>query len=90
VHIESALEPPNRIRIEVSDNGAGMSKAVQDMIFTSFFTTKGHRGTGLGLLVTHKSVEENGGTIQVTSEPGAGTTFTLQWPFRAMEEIIQK
>jgi PAS domain S-box-containing protein len=90
VHIKSALEPPNRIHIEVSDNGAGMSKAVQERIFTSFFTTKGHRGTGLGLLVTHKSVEENGGTIQVASEPGAGTRFTLQWPFRAMEEIIQK
>ncbi|MGD9189372.1 MAG: ATP-binding protein, partial [Desulfobacteraceae bacterium] len=55
--------------------------------FTSFFTTKGHRGTGLGLLVTHKSVEENGGTIRVASELGAGTTFTLQWPFRDVEDI---
>lgn len=87
VHIESALEPPNRIRIEVRDNGAGMSEAVQARLFTSFFTTKGHRGTGLGLLVTQKSVEENGGTIRVASEPGAGTTFTLQWPFRTVEEI---
>jgi PAS domain S-box-containing protein len=82
VHIESALEARNLIRIDVQDNGAGMSKAVQDKIFTSFFTTKGHRGTGLGLLVTQKSVEENGGSIQVTSEIGAGTTFTLRWPFR--------
>jgi signal transduction histidine kinase len=82
VHIESTLEAHNLIRIDVSDNGAGMSKAVQDKIFSSFFTTKGHRGTGLGLLVTQKSVEENGGTIQVTSETGVGTTFTLQWPFR--------
>jgi signal transduction histidine kinase len=87
VHIESALEASNRIRIEVSDNGAGMSEAVQAKLFTSFFTTKGHRGTGLGLLVTHKSVEENGGTIRVASELGAGTTFTLQWPFRDVEDI---
>lgn len=82
VHIQTALEPDNRIRIDVSDNGTGMSKAVQVKLFTSFFSTKGHRGTGLGLLVTHKSVEENGGTIDVTSEKGAGTTFTLRLPFR--------
>ncbi len=87
VHVESSLEAHNLIRIEVSDNGAGMSKDVQAKLFTSFFTTKGHRGTGLGLLVTHKSVEENGGTIQVASEPGSGTTFALLWPFRPAEEI---
>lgn len=87
VRIKSALEPSNQIRIEVSDNGAGMSSAVQDKLFTSFFTTKGHRGTGLGLLVTHKSVEENGGTIRVASEPGVGTTFTLRWPFRPVADV---
>jgi PAS domain S-box-containing protein len=86
VHIESTLEAHNLIRLEVSDNGAGMSKAVQDKIFTSFFTTKGHRGTGLGLLVTQKSVEENGGSIQVSSETGAGTTFTLRWPVRPVNK----
>jgi PAS domain S-box-containing protein len=82
VHIRTALESDNRIRIDVSDNGTGMSKGVQAKLFTSFFSTKGHRGTGLGLLVTHKSVEENGGTIEVTSEKGVGTTFTLHLPFR--------
>ena len=87
IHIRSALEDQNQIRIDVSDNGAGMSKAVQAKLFTSFFSTKGHRGTGLGLLVTHKSIEENGGAIEVTSEQGVGTTFTLRLPFRPLEKI---
>jgi two-component system, NtrC family, sensor kinase len=87
VQIRSTLEDQNQIRIDVSDNGAGMSKTVQAKLFTSFFTTKGHRGTGLGLLVTHKSVEENGGAIEVTSEQGVGTTFTLRLPFRPLEKI---
>jgi signal transduction histidine kinase len=49
-------------------------------LFTSFFSTKGHRGTGLGLLVTRKLVEEHGGTIAVTSEKGVGTCFTIKLP----------
>ena len=66
--------------LEVSDNGVGMSEDVLKKIFTSFFSTKGHRGTGLGLMVTRKMVEEHGGRISVDSEPDRGTRFTIRLP----------
>ena len=55
-------------------------------LFTSFFSTKGHRGTGLGLLVTRKAVEEHRGTIEVISEEGQGTVFTLRLPFHPVPQ----
>ncbi len=60
---------------EVSDNGAGMSEDTKRKIFSSFYSTKGSRGTGLGLLVTSKIVVEHGGEISFESEEGVGTTF---------------
>jgi signal transduction histidine kinase len=70
------------IKVQVSDNGIGMDKAVLKKIFTSFFSTKGHRGTGLGLMVTRKLIEEHKGNIDVSSQPGKGTTFTFSLPFK--------
>ena len=84
VTVQSACEAGKFIRISVNDNGIGMSQSVRNKLFTSFFSTKGHRGTGLGLLVTRKSVEEHGGTIEVVSEEGKGTVFTLRLPFHPM------
>ncbi|MFZ1201423.1 MAG: ATP-binding protein [Desulfobacterales bacterium] len=86
VAIASRLEGGNTIGFEVSDNGAGMSQEVQDRLFTSFFSTKGHRGTGLGLMVTRKLVEEHGGWIEVASTLGEGTSFTVHLPFEAAGE----
>ncbi|MFZ0132401.1 MAG: response regulator [Desulfobacterales bacterium] len=83
VTIASHREDGNTVRFDVSDNGAGMSQEVQDRLFTSFFSTKGHRGTGLGLMVTRKLVEEHGGRIEVASTLGEGTTFTVHLPFEA-------
>ena len=68
------------IRLTVSDNGVGMTQEVKQKLFTSFFSTKGQRGTGLGLLVTRKLVEEHGGWISVVSKEGEGTTFTIDLP----------
>jgi PAS domain S-box-containing protein len=82
VHISSRRETGNMIRLQVSDNGIGMDDKVQEQLFKSFFSTKGHKGTGLGLLITKKLIEEHHGTIDVHSEPGEGTTFTVQLPFR--------
>jgi signal transduction histidine kinase len=66
--------------LEVSDNGSGMDYEVKKKIFTTFFTTKGAGGTGLGLLLTRKIVQEHGGRIAVESEPGRGTTFRILLP----------
>ncbi len=70
--------------LEVQDNGVGMNPEVQRKVFSSFFSTKGHHGTGLGLLVTRKLVEEHNGKIDFTSTEGQGTTFTVRLPY---EEI---
>jgi signal transduction histidine kinase len=61
----------------VRDNGVGMNEEVRKRLFTRFFSTKDAGGTGLGLCVTHKIVEEHGGTIEVKSSPGNGSTFTI-------------
>ncbi len=86
VKIKTALEENDTIRFEVMDNGMGMDKEVKDKIFTSFFSTKGHKGTGLGLLVSRKLIEDHNGTIDVLSEVGEGTTFIVRVPFRPMEK----
>lgn len=65
---------------EVRDNGSGISTENQAKVLSSSFTTKGLRGTGLGLLLTKKAVEQHGGTIQFDSIPGQGTTFRFELP----------
>jgi PAS domain S-box-containing protein len=85
VILKTDHETENSIRFDVTDNGAGMNAEVKEKLFTSFFSTKGHRGTGLGLMVTRKLIEEQGGEISVTSEPSVGTTFTIRLPYRAPE-----
>ena len=81
VIIKTVLDDDRHIQFSVTDNGSGMPEAVLSKLFTSFFSTKGHRGTGLGLLVARKSVEAHGGTIAVSSVEGKGTTFTVRLPF---------
>jgi len=70
------------LALRVRDNGCGMDASAREKIFAPFFSTKGSKGTGLGLAVTKKIVEEHGGTIQVQSAPGAGTEFTLLLPVK--------
>ncbi len=71
----------NEVRFAVSDNGCGMSSEVKSHIFERFFSTKGVEGTGIGLLVVQKIVQEHGGTISFQSEWGKGSTFMLHFPF---------
>ena len=74
------------ILFEVADDGCGMDYEVKKRIFTTFFTTKGGGGTGLGLLMTRKIVQEHGGRIEVETEPGEGTTFRIVLPRARLPE----
>src|SRR5262249_27952488 len=69
----------NVIRIEIIDNGSGISDEIQGRVFDAFFTTKTRDlGTGLGLPVSKRIVEEHSGTLSFESTPGTGTTFTIE------------
>ena len=81
------MDPPTVIVFEVRDNGVGMEYEVQQKVFTNFFTTKGERGTGLGLLLTRKIVQEHGGSVSIESKPGVGTTIRLGFPRRRLPRI---
>lgn len=67
-------------QISVSDNGPGISPARHEEIFEAFRSTKGQRGTGLGLAVTRKIVSEHGGSLAVDSDVGRGATFVITLP----------
>lgn len=71
---------------EVTDNGAGIPPAMMSHMFQLFHSTKGNRGTGLGLAVAKKIVDEHDGSISATSKPGEGTTFTIRLP--VLQETI--
>ena len=66
--------------IQVIDTGKGIHPNVRRHLFELFHSTKGNRGTGLGLPVAKKIVEEHGGTLDLFSAPGKGTTFTITLP----------
>jgi signal transduction histidine kinase len=69
-----------QVCVNVSDTGIGMSDEVQQNIFEPLFTTKGDDGTGMGLAASYGIVQEHQGTIDVRSESGEGTEFTLTFP----------
>jgi PAS domain S-box-containing protein len=83
-------EPPMQIVFEVRDNGVGMEYEVQQKVFSNFFTTKGERGTGLGLLLTRKVVQEHGGSVSIESKPGAGTAIRLAFPRRRLPKVAEE
>jgi CheY-like chemotaxis protein len=66
--------------LTVADTGVGMPPAIQRRVFEPFFTTKGEKGSGLGLATARKVATAHGGRLDVASEPGRGTTFTLWLP----------
>lgn len=74
---------------EVKDNGCGMDYSIKQKVFTSFFTTKGGEGTGLGLLTTRKIVQELGGSISVRTVKGKGSVFRMEFPRDRLPELAE-
>ena len=68
------------VEFQVVDNGCGMDEETKEKIFRRFFSTKGSRGTGLGLMITKKIIDEHEGAIEFDSEKGKGTRFVIRLP----------
>ncbi len=75
-------------RFWVKDNGAGMTADVVARIFEPFYSTKGERGTGLGLSASHGIIENHGGDINVVSAPGKGTRFDVLLPLHESKSVV--
>ncbi|GAC1490630.1 MAG: hypothetical protein NVS1B1_08100 [Candidatus Limnocylindrales bacterium] len=77
---DSAFLRSDAIRILITDSGAGIAEEHLEHIFEPFFSTKGEKGTGLGLWVSSGIVQSHGGALQVRSRQGSGTTFSITLP----------
>ena len=87
---EEGVQGPGHIRITVSDSGRGIPRENIGKIFDPFFSTKTvGEGTGLGLSICHRIVSEHGGTIDVESKEGKGTTFTIRMPVK-VKDVVQR
>jgi PAS domain S-box-containing protein len=84
----SCSRTKDRLQLNFSDTGGGMSEDVREKVFEPFFSTKGANGTGLGLSVSYSIIERHGGSIRVESAPGRGTTFKIELP--ATEPRLQQ
>ncbi|UCH21073.1 MAG: response regulator [Deltaproteobacteria bacterium] len=65
---------------EVRDNGVGMDRETKENLFTLFFSSKGAKGTGLGLFIANQIIQQHGGSITVDSTPGKGSHFSIRMP----------
>lgn len=72
------------IIITIKDNGCGMSEEIYSNCLQPFFTTKGEKGTGMGLSMVNSVVRNHGGKVEITSKQGHGTTFTLTFPINTV------
>lgn len=68
------------VAVSVADSGPGIPATARDRVFETFYTTKGQKGTGLGLAVVWNIMQRHGGEAEVTGEPGQGARFVLRFP----------
>jgi two-component system, sporulation sensor kinase E len=80
VEVSAVRKSDSEFHLIIADTGTGIPEDKIDTIFEPFFSTKGSKGTGLGLPVTKKIIEEHKGTIEIESREGEGTTFTITLP----------
>jgi signal transduction histidine kinase len=71
------------ILVIISDTGTGMTPDVQSRLFEPYVTTKGAKGTGLGLVQVREALRDCGGSLSIRSQPGHGTTFNIWLPLAA-------
>lgn len=89
VLISTGHDPATRtVFVTVGDNGPGIPLENLPHIFNLFESTKGARGTGIGLAVSQKIIREHGGEIAVGNQPGEGASFTLEWPIMDDEQTL--
>ena len=85
--IRASNDKAGRVQISIQDSGAGMASDVLEKIFEPFFTTKGvGQGTGLGLSISYGIIQNHGGEIQVRSQKGIGTEFTVIIPVHPIKK----
>ncbi len=87
VKVKTYMDKNNYFCFEVTDNGCGMDEDTQKQMFNPMFSSKGGKGTGLGLLVTGKLIEEHKGVIEIKTSPGEGSTFTIRLPYEKENTI---
>lgn len=88
-HCKTCFRPieGNWVKVTIQDNGEGIPKEIQSKIFDPFFTTKEvGKGSGMGLAMVQKLIHDQGGHIDLSSEPGEGTTFTLYFPMEGEQQ----
>lgn len=85
ITLRTAMENKDMVRIEIADNGSGIPADVLPKIFDPFFTTKDiGKGTGMGLSISFKIIQEHGGKIEVNTESGIGTVFSILLPLASL------
>ena len=86
--IFSVTQDKDHIVFDIHDNGMGMDRETRENIFTLFFSSKGSKGTGLGLFVSNKIIQQHGGSIRVDSTHGQGSHFNIRLP-KVLSDILK-
>jgi signal transduction histidine kinase len=79
-HIHRAEKSQGAVRITIADTGSGIPPALRATMFEPFVSSKGEKGTGLGLWIVKGIIENHGGSIRVRSKEGSGTVFQINVP----------